>query len=933
MNRRIKFNAPRLLIAAGMLACAYHAALALPQTSGAGPTAAADNSEIPRDANSEASSPAIPPIYVAKRNPFAQRRFSLTNMTPSDSVRHSGIQPSDSDQPAGTDQSSSADQSSSVGQQSITDQTAAVNKGAGKPKHFAEDATQSDSNFPPWSLYSNQNFDPRVKPNGGLRLPLLFPNFSPVVPDYDRTIAATRNWSAKISLAEFGVYLDPLSAKFNEFRDVRNGAVAGVEAHYREGTSYLNVAGRELGRRDEDMNIEGGVAGKYVFSFMDTEVPHNYMFGAASLFSGVGTGNLTISDSIRTDIQNSTSITDADTKLAGYVSQQGQSVNLDLDREKRGADITILRTYPWVIKLGATEESRNGERPWSASFGFADFVEIPWAVHYAQDDFHINAEWAKPESRIYFNAGFRANLFQDRVPSETFSNPFRIKDSADLTGSYDGGPATGRLALYPSNQSYEPSAVLVVKELPWDSTLSATLSAAFGYQNEPLLPFSTNTSDTVFNMVGAAFNATDPAALPRQTAEASVNSESLQLRWTAHPSDHLHLNTEYRVFRNDVTTPRFVFADFVREDQDVRTPTNQCTEPCSANFTFSSLPIGYTRQTATITANYDFGHDNQLGLTYTFENWDRRYREVKYMDDNRIRLTYDSKAKKWLDFKGWYEHTIRTASSYHFNEWHMAEGDGDEYTALPMLHKFDEAPYHKDDIQAMATFTLGSSMSISTHGLFGKTSFDGQTFGVLDNSHQSYGVDYSYDASNWLSFFADYSFEKFHTRLHDRTFTPGDACDPYTNAPGYASACNWFGVPEDTYNTAGVGVDAYLIPKRFHWTVSYSFSKSHGTQSYSGGGGVDNPFVPTNFNNVDSATYNTIDQELEYKFTKTIALDAGYLYELWLDKDYNYDGFNYVNQFSAFNFLPITGTNLLMGGLLPPEYHANVAYFRLKFGF
>jgi hypothetical protein len=79
-------------------------------------------------------------------------------------------------------------------------------------------------------------------------------------------------------------------------------------------------------------------------------------------------------------------------------------------------------------------------------------------------------------------------------------------------------------------------------------------------------------------------------------------------------------------------------------------------------------------------------------------------------------------------------------------------------------------------------------------------------------------------------------------------------------------------------------------------------------------------------------TNYTINNELEYKFSKTVALDAGYQYEFWHDNDYNYVGFNYVNQYNAFNFLPIPGTNLLMGGLLPPYYHANLAYFRLKIG-
>jgi hypothetical protein len=944
MNRRAQFfGTLLLLLMAGALAWVPNVAAASPQTSGAdaaGKSGQSDQAASP-NANSQASSNnasttdaatnpsgeangapqvasasnrVVPPLYAAHRY-VPLPRPKLLNVDPHVFEGSSSAAPPNA-------QAESTPNSSSSQDQSLTPYDTVTPHG-----HVAEDPTQPDSNFPPWALYDTANVDPRVKPNAGLRVPSLFPNFSPIVPDYDRTIANTRNWSVKVSLAEMGVYLDPLSSKFNEFRDVKTGAIAGVEAHYRSNNGYLNVVGRNLGRRDEDLNIDGGAPGKYLISFYDTEVPHNYMYGARSLYSGIGTGNLTISDGIRTDIQNSTSISDANAKLEAYDLQGGQLVNLDLEREKRGGEIDLVKIYPWVIKLSGSDETRNGERPWSASFGFSNFVEIPWAVHYDQDEIRLDAEWSKPESRIYFTAGFKANLFDDHVQTQTFSNPFRITDSANVVGTYDGGPAEGRMALYPTNQYYEPSSMLVVRNLPWDSTLMATLSAGFFYQDSQLQPFSTNTADTVYNTAGTPFNATDASALPRPSADASINTQALQVRWAAKPTEHLHLDTEYRVYRNAVTTPRFIISDFVREDQDVRNPQ-------SVGDVFASLPIGYTRQTGTITALYDFGHDNRLGLSYTFESWDRRYREVKYTDDNTIKVSYDTKAKKWLDLKSFYSHTIRDTSNYWVNQWHVHEGDGDEVTALLQLRKFDEAPYIKDDAQIMATFQVGPSMSISTHLLGGKVNYNHQTFGVIDSSHQAYGIDYSYDATDRLSFFADYDYEKFHNRLSARPWDPGDPCDPWTNGGGYnTGGCNWGGIPEDTYNVAGAGLDAYLIPKKFHWTVAYTYSQSHGTQSYSGGGGPDDPFVPTNFNNVDSVTWNTLNQELEYKFNKTVALDAGYQYELWHDNDYNYVGFNYVNQYNAFNFIPgLGGSNLYMGGLLPPFYHANIAYFRLKVG-
>src|SRR4029077_3096724 len=195
---------------------------------------------------------------------------------------------------------------------------------------LAQDATQAGTLFPVWYLKSNRNIDPRVRPNAGLRTPnayypiangpLLYRTFSPVAPDF-LGVQATTPWSMRGSLALFGVDDQRASSKLQEFRDLRDGATAGLEAHYREGRRTFNLLGRELGRGDQDLTMDGGTAGVFQWSMLYDETPHTYAFGARSLYSGVGTNTLTIADGIRRDLQNSTSLADATAKLNGYVSQ------------------------------------------------------------------------------------------------------------------------------------------------------------------------------------------------------------------------------------------------------------------------------------------------------------------------------------------------------------------------------------------------------------------------------------------------------------------------------------------------------------------------------------------------------------------------------------------------------------------------------------
>src|SRR5258708_8244036 len=119
----------------------------------------------------------------------------------------------------------------------------------------AQDATQAGTLFPVWYLQSNRNIDPRVRPNAGLRTPmayypiangpLLYPTFSPVAPDF-LGVQATTPWSLRGSLALFGVDDQRVSSKLQEFRDLRDGVTAGLQAHYREGPGTFTLVRRGL---------------------------------------------------------------------------------------------------------------------------------------------------------------------------------------------------------------------------------------------------------------------------------------------------------------------------------------------------------------------------------------------------------------------------------------------------------------------------------------------------------------------------------------------------------------------------------------------------------------------------------------------------------------------------------------------------------------
>ena len=270
-----------------------------------------------------------------------------------------------------------------------------------------EDVTQAGTLYPPWSLISTRQIDPRVRPNLGKRVltmyhpikdgPLLYPTFSPLTPDF-RGEQTARPWSLRASTAFFAVDDERASSKLQEYRDLSDGFTAGLEANYRHGNTALNLVGRQLGRDDQDLRLDVGSAGKLQISALYNEIPHRFAFGATSLYGGIGSSHLTIPDSIQADLQNSTSNANLAQKVGAYVSGQGVSIDEELRRKQAGP-----RWCSWRRSARRPSVVLHRIARWSPALQRVVRLRrvrgTPWPVEYDTRDARVSLEWAKPESR------------------------------------------------------------------------------------------------------------------------------------------------------------------------------------------------------------------------------------------------------------------------------------------------------------------------------------------------------------------------------------------------------------------------------------------------------------------------------------------------------------------------------------------------------
>jgi hypothetical protein len=64
-------------------------------------------------------------------------------------------------------------------------------------------------------------------------------------------------------------------AKFNEYRDLRDGVYGHIGLHYDAGKTYLDFRADDMGYRDQEYKLGGGGRGSYSYYLGYDEIPHN----------------------------------------------------------------------------------------------------------------------------------------------------------------------------------------------------------------------------------------------------------------------------------------------------------------------------------------------------------------------------------------------------------------------------------------------------------------------------------------------------------------------------------------------------------------------------------------------------------------------------------------------------------------------------------
>ena len=701
---------------------------------------------------------------------------------------------------------------------------------------------------------------------------------SSVAPSYGQYL------SGEISL--YGRYLsgDDDSSKFTEYRDFDSFA-GEFKARYDDRERFFfGAQGSDLVEDDINVGVEGGVYGAFKAEVEYDKLPHRYDFDSTTLYSGVGSSNLVLDDTLQGDLEG----------LAGDPIGQANRLNAEFATASRIGDPDIenksisgafefFSLDPFTFRTEVKRVQQEGSRPVFGSFGLDNTIEIFEPVDSETIDIRLIAELARHP--YFLNATYYYQQYKNDYDTVEFENPFRTSDVA-------GGPASGRIDLSPDNYFHNVSFSGAYFELPLGARISGTAAWGWMKQDEDLIPFTTNTA-LVFPI-----NYSDPANLPEEEVDAEVRTSLYDVGLTARPLSFMHFKGRFRYYDYDNQTDVIQFPDgYVETDAFPALP--------ALGSPIKNLPSSYTKIRTSSDLGFDVMQQTRLNLGFSYDRTERDNREVEEQDDYTFGGSVDTRYVPNTDLRFSYDRTIRDIDDYDFDVYLQS---GVDLGQLPQLRKYDQADVTRDRVQMQASFMPTERLDLGAGFIYGRDDYDDSPYGLTEDNQYSLSLDAGVSITSRARVNTFYTFEYYDYEQK--------AFGNFQGAP-----TDWTADGTDKVHTVGGNFELVIIPQRLDLGLSYSFSHVDGEIDFDVAGADD-------YDTVNETDLHILNARLTYNFGHGISATLGYLYESFDYDDYNTEGFVFV---------PTTATGAyngaILAGTLPEDYDVHMGYIKVTYRF
>ncbi len=664
-------------------------------------------------------------------------------------------------------------------------------------------------------------------------------------------------------------------ARYERYRDLRNGANVNLLFHKETERWTFDVSAKNIGYRD----------GRYQMGFNSRRVKLSVLFDQTPLNYGYYTktpydctaGSCSLDPSLRAAVQAKTSVgvPSAVAQLAGGSAYSAVASPFDLQsrRDTITAQARISATDNLDFTIGFNSYKRSGNMPFGTAFAFNNASELPIVIDNRETEISVGVEWASHQGMFRF--GYEHSKFDQAIPSFTFDNPQRATDFCqtgiagqapgtcyDPSGYTNGnGPATGLMTQAPSWTLDTFNWAGMVK-LPGSTTANASFVVGTNRQDEALIPWTTNTS-VANDKVYAAFP--ELAHLPRETADMRVSYTTGTMSLRSRPHKWVGLSARYRYNgRSDYTRP-FEAVEYVRFDA-VPEETGGAAEP-----------FAYGRNTFGVDASFSGIPRSTVRVGYGLDKLEHGVRSTSGWKDNTARVSFDTIGTQYLTLRASYEYTTRDAIGLSI--------EALEHAAMqPAARFYDEASRTRNRGTFSAELTPLSTVGVNVSLAYGKDDYQGadssQEFGLLDNNNLAFSVGVNYAPNARVNVGVDYGRETFEALQESRNANP--LPDQQFNDPNR----NWTLNNDETANNVSFYLNLVKALPKTDIRVAYDYSDSDQAFVH-GGPRIDAMRLPTatapngTFTALPNVTskWHRASVDLRYYLSEKIGLGVYYLYE------------------------------------------------------
>lgn len=480
---------------------------------------------------------------------------------------------------------------------------------------------------------------------------------------------------------------------FRQYADWRSGAVLGLFAlnlDNRKTGEYVEFRGSRPSGGDQFYRLRGGKYGSYRIEAFYRDMPHTVSTSAYPIWNGVGSTDLTLPAPLVAGASTPAQV--------AAVSAAAPRRTIGLTRTREGLSYEGVLYRDWIGSAAITNEKRTGTRLWGGSMFFnypfpdnGGILETVRPIDFRTTD--INLSVRNVGKIWHFLATYNGSFFRNHKDHLNFESPFALYNLAGTPQVAD--IKDGQFSLEPDND-YHNIRLDLSRELKWNGQF--TVAGAWGTmrQNDALLPPTTCTgTGGVFIAPPADYtfqcaNWNTTAALSQKSANARIDTGLFDARVAFQPTPAFGWHAGLRWYREDNKTRYLAYnpltgqygyisengsqGSVVPGETGIFDPTNPLYR--SANVTVRNVPFGYTDSILELGTDWQLGRKTSLGVTYTYDHNQPKYRERKRVDDQRIKFDWVSR-----DVIG---ATVRLS-------WEFAKRDGDKYNYDPYVQFFSES--------------------------------------------------------------------------------------------------------------------------------------------------------------------------------------------------------------------------------------------------